>query len=251
MSSIAEGIRRIEKRLIHIETGGRPDGHVESNPNTQLKDVLTQHPIAAFNNAYDSGNLELAVLLLPRIKRLIGLKEWLQCGGNLAHVGEPAGEEVVLEALQHAENLDHELIVNSIYSLRQYYFNRNLNEQGEQTLRKIINQLIVLKNMNDQEKSSLLTQLGLFQDSISNYEEALKTLLESLKLDESVISISNVANAYARLNRFDEAVDYVDKFINMENVNEASLQIALFVYENLNQIDDVRKTEERLLAENL
>ncbi|MCU7936562.1 MAG: tetratricopeptide repeat protein [Candidatus Thiodiazotropha sp. (ex Dulcina madagascariensis)] len=247
LSSVAEGIRRIERRLIHIETQGLSGGQNLGRVSPNIKDILTQHPIGAFNDAYESGNLELAVQLLPRIKRLIGVKEWIQGANNLALVGEPAGEEAILEGLQEPDNIDHDLMVLCLYSLRQYYFNRNLNQQGLQILRELIQDLFDKVIVTDQQKADIINQLALFQISISDNEGAIKSALEAVKLNRSGINLANVASCYSRLNRFDEAAVYVDEFMQLPDLTDVSLETAIEVYSNLGRTEEAGKANEKLL----
>lgn len=244
LSSIADGIRRIERMVAKYESLSGAKSGVTQTPTVELKDVLTQHPIGAFNEALDSGNVDLAIQLLPRIRRLIGEKEWLQGATLLAQMGEPVGEDALIEGLQTPDRFGRDLLESLFYSLRKYYYIRNLNQRGVESISRLIDELPRKIELSNKDKATVLNQLALFKYEITDNEGALNTSLEVLDLDQTIPSyFSNIAQCYIAMERFDEAVEYVDLLIGMADLNEGHLEVARIVYEHVRRLEDVKKVD--------
>jgi len=246
LSSIADGIRRIERMISSVATLNPASDNSGQTQRIELKDVLTEHPILAFNKAYNSGNIELSIQLLPRIKRLIGERDWLLCANNLALIGEPAGENAILEAFQSPEKIDEDLFENCFYALRKYYYVRNLNQQGKITLSNLIDEISDKVTLSKKDKAKLINQLAshIYESMIDN-EVALETALEVLEFDrENPNYLSNLAQIYITLGRFSEAVPYVDEFIDIPDISESNLNIAAEVYNQVGRSADALKAQE-------
>lgn len=248
LTSIADGITRIERTLNQLTTEVILNRHTTPQTvTTMAKDVFTKHPITAFNEAFNSGNIELAIQILPRIKKLIGIKDWLRSAILLAQAGETAGEAALIDAItNHIADLDSALASEGYFGLREYYKNRNMLEQGISSLKKIYNDIVKRVEFSDKEKALLLGYIQVFQFQIGDDESSIRTGLEVIKLHRDAITLANLARVYKEMNRLDEAVTYVDEYIQLPDATANSLQTAIDVYTLLKRDKDAKTAKELL-----
>lgn len=247
LSSIADGITRIERTLNQLKTESNLIKEKRSGSSLN-KDVLTKHPTTAFNEAFESGNIELAIKILPRMKKLLGLSNWIRAAILLAKAGETVGEGTLLEAFEnHIGEMDCQLAEESFFGLKDYYYNRNMVMQNIISLRKIYDNMTQKLEFSNERKSVYLSHISTLYFQENDLEGAIRTALEALNYSRDAIALTNVAHIYYTMGRSEEAVSYVDEFIKLPNVNKESLKTALNIYNLLKRDKDVEIVTEKLM----
>lgn len=244
LSSIADGITRIERTINQFfsEIIWKADKSKKEQEIT--KDLMTKHPITAFNEAFNNGNVDLAINILPRIKRLIGKTDWLRCLSLLAQAGEPEAETTLIDAVNDDE-ITSDLLIEGIYGLQLYYNNRNMQKDGIIKLQRLYDGLTKKHKFTDVQLANFLGYIQVFQFQIGEYEESIRTGLEVLKKDRSAVSLANLAHAYFVMNRSDEAASYIDEYVDLPDATAFCFDTAYEVYKALGRNEDAERVIEK------
>jgi tetratricopeptide (TPR) repeat protein len=242
LAGIADGVRRIESKLAQFETTANARAY---SPGL-TKEVLLKHPITAWNEAYDTGNLDLCAQLLPRIRRLIGEEPWLQGAANLAQMGEEIGECAVLEGLQHPELFRVQTVRNAISALDAYYFNRNIFAEACNVLASLAAPIQSCDAYTKADRAAVLNDIGIILHKKGDVAQSLSTFIKAIELAADGSLLANAITCLHDLGRDQEACGYADRMLTLPGLTATNVESAVNAYEWAARPADAAKAKERL-----
>lgn len=254
MSTIALALDRIERKvgalMPHPGTGAQP-GPVPTSSGTV---GFVRNPRQTFMTAIAQGDIDKAAALLPRLEKLMGPSgELVAAAGMLSSQGyEPAAEIVyrlVVETydLLKAEGL--ESLKAAVASLCQFYIQTDREAEGRPRIEPLVMRVVEEYDGYPTEQAFLVNQLAMVCYGEGDYQR-------TLELEERVVELAPSVPAYlynntltlAKLGLTNKAIETVDRYMALPDVQPAHLQHAVEAYVEVGRIEDARRALSALQA---
>lgn len=241
LATISETLRRLERKL--NELAAVKPASAESPVGT--RDLLTQHPVTAFNNAIDQGDIAAAVQLLPRIRALTGDSNAIRAAVICAQAGETAGESLLRKILADSDDLSLDDVLQCTFGIKEYYFNRNMNKEGIEVLEQISKERPT--SQSESEEASLLNMLQMLYYADGQYEEAERLLKKCVKLAPAEpVYLVNLGLTYKSWGQLEEAVEAIDEALRIDPSYVGALELAEKLYPQVGREDEAERARQRI-----
>ncbi|MCY4028764.1 MAG: tetratricopeptide repeat protein [Acidobacteria bacterium] len=244
MSSIAEALTRIERRLANIETARRS---MTPSRLTAVKSLF-QNPLKAMQEAMIQGDLSMLVDLLPRLESTTGVESEavIQTATIVALNGLPDGADVLRRALAGTAKLSPRMCTAAVSGLVQYYVARSEEREGCELVKSIVEKnLADRSDLEKTDRAFLHNQLSILQHGAGEYADGLASLEKALKLSPDDRAYwHNISIIYERLALPEKACDAALRSI--ADLKSPDVDHLAHAYEVLNKANRTTEASEAL-----
>jgi len=242
LASLSEILRRIERKL--NELGSTAPAAAA----TQLKlDVLRKHPIQAFKEAIERGDILLAVQLLPRIRTLIDDSSAVRCAVICAQAGEPSAEALLRDVLANNESLSEEDVLQCVFGIKDYYFNRNQNQEGIQVLEQVVKRLEARVTLRPAALASAINLLQMLYYADNEFERSIQLLSRCRELAPNEAAYAcNLAQTLESSGRLEDAALALDDALRLDPAYQPALEVAVKLYPLVGRQADAERARSEL-----
>ncbi|KAJ56520.1 hypothetical protein ACMU_06145 [Actibacterium mucosum KCTC 23349] len=207
----------------------RPDHQVGAPRSQRVKDIelLKMPPAHAFITALESGDIEGARSVLPRVKEFLGKEQYLSALASLAEVGDSdAKDELVSQFMELAESASESSVLVILAGLRDYFTNTSQLEPGLEVFRDLLSHYQGSGAGNVSVLSNIFNRLQQLSFSNNDFLDALQYALEAVRLSPD--DDSYTYNAYLierELGNTEEAVQYAQRFLELTEDMESRFAV--------------------------
>ena len=244
LSSLANAIQRIERKLDSIATGG--SAHRTESGETEFLDKIRieANPRRAFQEAINEDQIDKARMILPILYSKLGnTSEVLLAAMIFANVGDSVAADICVKILESpSEPLDVEILENAIKALGNYYDITDGENIGVKALDPIILAQVKRDDIDNSVKAVLLNQLQKLLFVTEQYERALTIIEQAIDLDPQVPFFYNKAIILDYLGMKNKAAEAIDSFIAMNKKFDdiEALGRVARIYQKAERIDDAK-----------
>jgi hypothetical protein len=253
LSTLASALDRIERKVGQILGGTAtvPSASIGFGEGDSGVGFV-KNPRESFIAAVAHGDLQRAATLLPRLEQLMGpSSELLATAGILSVQGyEPAAEIVYRLMTEHFDKIHAEGVDGlqaGIASMVQFYVVTDRETEGVARCEPLIRKVASLPQIDTKVKAHVLNQLQMLHYGAKHYEDALGVCEQVLDLNaDEPAYIYNASLIYEKLGLAQKAIETVDQYMKMTDIDESHLAHAVEFYTKANRLDDARAAFQQL-----
>lgn len=246
MSTIASALDRIERKVGQILSGSvsvpaASVGLVDEDSSVGF----LRNPRETFIAAIAKGDIQRAASLLPRLEQLMGPSQGLiALAGILSVQGyEPAAEIVYRLMTEHFDQIKTEGIETlqaGISSIVRFYVATDRESEGIARCEPLIRKVANLPDVDSKVRAYVLNQLQMLYYGAKQYQDALTVCEQVLEIDEKAAYVYNASLIYEELGLTQKALEMVDRYMRMSDIDEDHYSHAVETYIAANRLDDAK-----------
>lgn len=214
LAGVADTLSRIERSLDRVLDGTRAFVKGRLTP----QELLMSHPGEAFHKAIRAGDIESATKLLPRIKKFLGEKLYVEAVAVLATAGDEKCKEILINtSLVLANSQKYDSLKVCVAGLSDFYTTTASFDKGIAELTSLIYEISNDESHPKDVRAFVLNRLQMLRYQERRFGDALRDALKVIELAPEDDSYAyNLSMIYEAQENFAEAAKWCDRFLELK-----------------------------------